>query len=81
MVYWRTGTSEEIKAARTELKEYEQQALELEKRTIDEVATGEQQPESEHNFKGKGTEAGVHENRHWRHASDWLKLYVHPDKM
>ncbi|WP_029510514.1 glycoside hydrolase family 127 protein [Marinilabilia salmonicolor] len=72
MVYWRTGTTQEIDSARAAIELSEKALMELEKQTIDEVATGEQQPESEHNFKGKGTEAGVHNDRHWRHTSDWF---------
>ncbi len=72
MVYWRTGTREELESIREELQKEDQAAMELENRTIDEVATGEQQPESEHNFKGEGTDAGVHQNRHWRDATDWF---------
>lgn len=72
MVYWRTGTTQEIDSARAAIELSEKALMELEKQTIDEVATGEQQPESEHNFKGQGTEAGVHNDRHWRHTSDWF---------
>lgn len=72
MVYWRTGTTQEIDSVRAAMELSEKALMELEKQTIDEVATGEQQPESEHNFKGKGTETGVHNDRHWRHASEWF---------
>jgi DUF1680 family protein len=72
MVYWRTGTTAEIDSVRSSMQAKEQQLMELEKQTIDQVATGEQQPESEHNFRGKGSEAGVHMDRHWRHASEWF---------
>ncbi len=72
MVYWRTGTTAEIDSVRSAIQLQEQQLMELEKLTIDEVATGEQQPESEHNFKGEGTQTGVHQDRHWRHASGWF---------
>ena len=44
-------------------------------RTVDQVAVGEQQPETEHNFKGEETEADVHRNGHWRHwrqARGWF---------
>ncbi|MFO8002052.1 MAG: glycoside hydrolase family 127 protein [Marinilabilia sp.] len=72
MVYWQTGTREEIQSIRADLKQHERENLALEKQTIDQVATGEQQPESEHNFRGEGTESGVHKNRHWRHATGWF---------
>jgi hypothetical protein len=36
------------------------------------VAPGEQQPESDHGFKGEGADAGINQGRHWRHASAWF---------
>lgn len=44
----------------------------MEAQTVDQVATGEQQPESDHGFQGERTEAGVFKNRHWRHAKGWF---------
>lgn len=72
IVYWRTGTSQEIDSIRDAMERHEKELLLLEQRTIDEVAPGEQQPEAEHNFKGVETESGVHQNRHWRHALRWF---------
>ena len=40
--------------------------------TIDEVAPGEQQPESDHFFEADRSESGIHRNRHWRHAKGWF---------
>ncbi|GAB3818969.1 hypothetical protein GCM10028895_16790 [Pontibacter rugosus] len=39
---------------------------------MDRVVPGEQQPESDHNYKGEQTESGVFRDRHWRHASRWF---------
>jgi hypothetical protein len=72
MVYWRTVASDEIEEIRKQTQEMEQAMLELEAQTIDQVETGQQQPETEHNFKGENTETGVHNNRHWRHATGWF---------
>lgn len=44
----------------------------VEARTVDQVAPGEQQPESDHNFQGEKTESGVFNNRHWRHTTGWF---------
>ena len=42
---------------------------------------GEQQPESDHNFQGDRTEAGVFKDRHWRHAQGWFSYDLkNPDK-
>ncbi|MDG5766366.1 glycoside hydrolase family 127 protein [Balneolales bacterium ANBcel1] len=72
IVYWQTGSSDEAAQLRQELAESERTYLELEAQTIDRVAPGQQQPESDHNFQGEGTEAGIHQNRHWRHAEGWF---------
>jgi hypothetical protein len=40
--------------------------------TIDQVAPGEQQPESDHFFKAEGADAGVNKGKHWRHATGWF---------
>ncbi|HZX27127.1 MAG TPA: DUF6805 domain-containing protein, partial [Telluria sp.] len=50
----------------------EKDRLALDARTIDQVAPGEQQPESDHGFAGEGVAAGVNHGRHWRHASGWF---------
>ncbi|RPD46758.1 glycoside hydrolase family 127 protein [Paracnuella aquatica] len=72
MVYWPLTTPEGL-AKRTEaIRERERARLQLESITIDQVAPGEQQPESDHNFKGEQTESGVFQDRHWRHASGWF---------
>ena len=45
---------------------------ELAARTLDSIQPGEQQPESDHFFKGEQSEAGLNGTKHWRHASDWF---------
>jgi hypothetical protein len=44
--------------------------------TIDQVAPGEQQPESDHQFNGEASETGLHEGRHWRHARGWFRYVL-----
>ncbi|GAB3529605.1 glycoside hydrolase family 127 protein [Pontibacter brevis] len=72
MVYWPVTTTEELEARKKKLREEEEVKRALEASTIDLVAPGEQQPESDHNYRGEKTEAGVHRDRHWRHASGWF---------
>lgn len=72
MVYWPYSTPEQLRlrresAARTDAMQREREVL-----TIDKIAPGEQQPEVEHDFEGKDTEAGSNFGRHWRHAADWF---------
>lgn len=72
MLYWQRVTPEELEDNLKRIKELENESMALENRTIDKVAPGEQQPESDHFFKGEDTESGIHKNRHWRHASSWF---------
>ena len=71
-VYFPYATPEEYAAKQAELKKKEEERLALESQTIDQVGTGEQQPESDHNFQSEESNAGVHRNRHWRTATKWF---------
>ena len=71
-VYWQVATAEEYEETQAALKRSEEELLALEALTIDQVETGQQQPESDHNFKASNSETGVHQNRHWRHARGWF---------
>jgi DUF1680 family protein len=80
MVYWRTGSNDEIDSIRNAVARHDKELLALEKKTIDRVATGEQQPETEHNFKGEETRAGVHKDRHRRVATGWFSYDLKDSK-
>jgi DUF1680 family protein len=72
MIYWPVATPQELEKKKQALAEKEREMLALEARTVDQVAPGEQQPESDHNFKGERTETGIHLGRRWRHAQGWF---------
>lgn len=72
IIYWQTTTPEGLEKMMAEMKEKEAKALALEARTLDRVAAGEQQPETEHNFKGERTESGAHKGKQWRTARGWF---------
>lgn len=72
VLYWPYSSQKDYKNRHELLAKAEQQRLQLKAITIDQITPGEQQPESDHFFKGKDTEAGVHRNRHWRHSSAWF---------
>ncbi|MGV3589144.1 MAG: beta-L-arabinofuranosidase domain-containing protein [Adhaeribacter sp.] len=72
MLYWPVTTPEKLESNRKAIRKKEAIRLALEARTVDQVAPGEQQPESDHNFQGEKTESGVFNNRHWRHATGWF---------
>jgi hypothetical protein len=72
MIYWEVTTQANLDSQKIEIRQKESAKIALEIQTIDQVAPGEQQPESDHNFKSENTETGVHMDRHWRHASGWF---------
>lgn len=72
MVYWALTTPQELLNREKALRESEKAKLALETQTVDQVAPGEQQPESDHHYQGEKTETGVFKDRHWRHTKDWF---------
>lgn len=76
MLYWPVTTPEKLAGRRRAEAEADRTRLALAKVTIDSIAPGEQQPESDHFFAGGNTEAGIHKGRHWRHASDWFSYQL-----
>ncbi|MBS2099783.1 glycoside hydrolase family 127 protein [Carboxylicivirga linearis] len=79
MVYWPVYTKAELESEMEKLRIEEEAALALERQTIDKVAPGEQQPESDHFFKGEKTNSGIHQERFWRDATGWFS-YILNDK-
>jgi DUF1680 family protein len=79
-MYWQHSTPANFERMRAETAANEAERLALDARTIDQVAPGEQQPESDHFFKGEGTEAGINNGRHWRHASKWFSYELNDPK-
>jgi hypothetical protein len=80
MVYWQQSTPGDYARMRAETAAREAERLALDARTIDQVAPGEQQPESDHGFKGEGADAGVNGGRHWRHATGWFSYQLSDPK-
>jgi len=72
MLYWRTVSAGKYPEVVADLETSERQRLELEARTIDAVAPGEQQPEVEHAMKSENSASGVTLGRHWRDATGWF---------
>ncbi len=80
VVYWQHSSPQQLDSLRRLTSEQEKAKMALEAQTIDKVAPGEQQPESDHFFKAEGTESGVHQNRHWRHATGWFSYNLKDKK-
>ena len=72
VVYWPYSTPGDLSKRRAQAAEDEKERLALDAQTIDQVAPGEQQPESDHFFKAEGADAGINKGKHWRHASGWF---------
>ncbi len=79
-MYWQHATPSNFERMRAENAAREADRLALDARTIDQVAPGQQQPESDHFFNGEGVEAGVNGGRHWRHASKWFSYELKDPK-
>jgi DUF1680 family protein len=68
MMYWLALTNEGYKAYLDSLANIEKEKLALEKRTIDFVAIGEQQPETDHAMQKEKSGTGNNLNEFWRDA-------------
>jgi len=71
-MYWELTSREKIADRKERLAAEERARAAREAATIDHVSVGEQQPETEHEFKGERTETGINEGRRWRHGS-WFQ--------
>jgi DUF1680 family protein len=80
VVYWPQSTPGDYARMRAESAAKEAERLALDAQTIDQVAPGEQQPESDHFFKGEGADAGLNSGRHWRHATKWFSYQLNDSK-
>ncbi|PRX46851.1 glycoside hydrolase family 127 protein [Salegentibacter salegens] len=68
---------ENIQKERAKSEKIERDLAEL---TIDQVAPGEQQPESDHFIKSEESNTGVNLGEHWRDASGWFSYELKDDK-
>ncbi len=68
MMYWLTMDAAEYSELKNEMKEAEALKLELDRRTVDAVIPGEQQPEADHLMKQEGSQSGHFQNEAWREA-------------
>lgn len=70
MIYWLALTNSGYKDYLDSLSNIETEKLALEKRTIDFVATGEQQPETDHAMQNENSGTGNNLNEFYRDARD-----------
>ncbi|HTF94932.1 MAG TPA: glycoside hydrolase family 127 protein [Cellvibrio sp.] len=79
-IYWPYTTAADVEKARAKVAADEKARLELQAKTIDQVAPGEQQPESDHFYKGENSETGLYNGRHWRHSRAWFSYELNDKK-
>jgi len=72
MIYWPYVTPDNLTAMQEATAAKENARLALDAITIDQVAPGEQQPESDHFFKAEGADTGLNKGMRWRHATSWM---------
>jgi len=72
MVYFPYTNPENLEAKAKAIKLAETEKIKLEQETVDVVRTGEQQPESDHGFKGENTDNGIFQDRHFRNGKGWF---------
>lgn len=70
MMYWLAMTGAEFDKLQADKKEEERLKLKLDKRTVDAVKLGEQQPEVDHRLKEEKSARGVHHGQSWREAEN-----------
>ena len=70
MMYWLALSNSGYKAYTDSLANIEKEKLDLEKRTIDQVATGEQQPETDHAMQQEKSNKGNNLNEFFREARE-----------
>lgn len=68
-IYWPVLNADEVDDFRKQLSGKDELMLKLESITIDQVAPGEQQPESEHNFKAVSSQSGQENGLFWRNTT------------
>lgn len=70
MVYWMALTNAQYHSYIDSIAGAEKEKLEVQKRTIDFVAPGEQQPEADHAIEKSNSETGNNQDQFWRDAGD-----------
>ena len=72
VIYWRSVPVEAYDDVVAALRDREKARLERDRRTLDRVSPGEQQPEVEHNVRSERSSTGTLHGRLWRDAGGWF---------
>ena len=71
-IYFKKETTEGLAEKQRKLEEQQKAEAYLRKITLDFVAPGEQQPESDHGMLSENSNSGLNQNKHWRDAKGWF---------
>lgn len=72
VIYFPYTQPDKLDSVRAAMQVKEKAKMELDAMTVDMVNCGEQQPESDHGFKGDKTDAGLFKEQHYRNAKGWF---------
>ena len=76
VIYWPYTNKENLPERVNKINLYEAGKIKLENSTIDLINTGEQQPETDHGFKGEQTDNGTFKERHFRNGKAWFSYQL-----
>jgi DUF1680 family protein len=76
VIYWPYTGPDSLQSVINARRLKEEAAAKLEAMTVDLVNTGEQQPESDHGFRGEKTESGLFLERHFRGGKGWFSYML-----
>ena len=71
-IYFKKQTPEGLAEVQRKLEEKQKAEAYLREITLDFVAPGEQQPESDHGILSENSNSGLNQNKHWRDATSWF---------
>ncbi len=71
-IYFKKQTPEALAEEQRKLEKKQKAEAYLREITLDFVAPGEQQPESDHGILSENSNSGLNQNKHWRDATGWF---------
>lgn len=76
IIYFAQATADEAKTIQKKIESDEREKMKLKNITVDEVVSGEQQPENDHMIQLENSKTGFVEDIHWREASGWFSYQL-----
>lgn len=76
ILYWQQATEAELVQRQAEIEEQERARLRLETITVDKIASGEQQPESDHFVESQDSWTGFSLESQWGEARGWFSYQM-----